>query len=133
MPEKVTQARIKTLTDEGKPTIVRDAKVTGRLVAVNKTGKSYKVQRDLWQGQRGRKVLVMTVRHTLGGTEEMTLDDARSKATAILDLIKRGIDPNAPPPEPGHLVPDMHQIAFARPAVDGVDDINNPVPGTDDA
>ena len=40
------------------------------------------------------------MRHTLGGTEEMTLDDARSKATAMLDLIKRGIDPNAPPPEP---------------------------------
>lgn len=100
MPEKLTEAKIKALTYDGKPAVVRDAKVTGLLVAVNKTGKSYKVQRDLWQGQRGRKVLVKTVRHTLGGTEEMTLDDARSKATAMLDLIKRGIDPNAPPPEP---------------------------------
>ena len=100
MPEKLTEAKIKALTYEGKPAIVRDAKVTGLLVAVNKTGKSYKVQRDLWVGPRGRKVLVKTVRHTLGGTEEMTLDDARSKATAMLDLIKRGIDPNAPPPEP---------------------------------
>ena len=34
------------------------------------------------QGQRGRKRLVKTVRHTLGGTEEMTLDDARSRAIA---------------------------------------------------
>ena len=100
MPEKLTEAKIKALAYEGKPAIVRDAKVTGLLVAVNKTGKSYKVQRDLWVGPRGRKVLVKTVRHTLGGTEEMTLDDARSKATAMLDLIKRGIDPNAPPPEP---------------------------------
>ncbi|WP_323717163.1 tyrosine-type recombinase/integrase [Paracoccus aminovorans] len=91
---------MKALKYEGKPAIVRDAKVTGLLVAVNKTGKSYKVQRDLWVGQRGRKVLVKTVRHTLGGTEEMTLDDARSRATAVLDLIKRGIDPNAPPPDP---------------------------------
>lgn len=78
MPEKLTEANIKAPTYEGKPAIVRDAQVTGLLVAVNKTGKSYKVQRDLWQGQRGRKVLVKTVRHTLGGTEEMTLDDARS-------------------------------------------------------
>lgn len=100
MPERLTEAAVKALKYEGKPAIVRDAKGTGLLVAVNKTGKSYKVQRDLWQGQRGRKVLVKTVRHTLGGTEEMTLDDARSRATAVLDLIKRGIDPNAPPPDP---------------------------------
>lgn len=100
MPEKLTEAKIKALTYEGKPAVVRDAKVTGLLVAVNKTGKSYKVQRDLWQGQRGRKRLVKTVRHTLGTTEEMTLDDARSRALAVLDQIKRGIDPNAPPPDP---------------------------------
>ena len=100
MPEKLTEARVKALAFDGKPAVVRDAKVTGLLVAVNKTGKSYKVQRDLWQGPRGRKVLVKTVRHTLGGTEEMTLDDARSRALAVLDQIKRGIDPNAPPPDP---------------------------------
>lgn len=100
MPEKLTEAGVKALKYDGKPAIVRDAKVTGLLVAVNKTGKSYKVQRDLWQGQRGRKRLVKTVRHTLGGTEEMTLDDARSRAIAVLDQIKRGIDPNAPPPDP---------------------------------
>ncbi|MBS0002370.1 MAG: integrase family protein [Thioalkalivibrio sp.] len=100
MPEKLTEARVKALAFEGKPAVVRDEKVTGLLVAVNKTGKSYKVQRDLWQGPRGRRVLVKTVRHTLGGTEEMTLDDARSRALAVLDQIKRGIDPNAPPPDP---------------------------------
>jgi hypothetical protein len=100
MPEKLTEARVKALAYDGKPAAVRDAKVAGLLVAVNKTGKSYKIQRDLWQGQRGRKVLVKTVRHTLGGTEEMTLDDARSRAAVLLDQIKRGIDPNAPPPDP---------------------------------
>lgn len=99
MPERLTEARIRALAYEGKPAVVRDAKVTGLLVAVNKTSKSYKVQRDLWQGPRGRRVLVKTVRHTLGGTEEMTLDDARSRALAVLDQIKRGIDPNAPPPD----------------------------------
>lgn len=99
MPERLTEARVRSLAYEGKPAVVRDAKVTGLLVAVNKTGKSYKVQRDLWQGPRGRRVLVKTVRHTLGGTEEMTLDEARSRALAVLDQIKRGIDPNAPPPD----------------------------------
>ncbi|MDK3075547.1 integrase family protein [Sedimentitalea sp. JM2-8] len=99
MPERLTEARVRSLAYEGKPAVVRDAKVTGLLVAVNKGSKSYKVQRDLWQGPRGRKVLVKTVRHTLGGTEEMTLDEARSRALAVLDQIKRGIDPNAPPPD----------------------------------
>jgi len=63
MPEKLTEAGVKALKYDGKPAVVRDAKVTGLLVAVNRTGKSCKVQRDLWQGPRGRKVLVKTVRH----------------------------------------------------------------------
>ena len=96
MPAKLAEAAVKALKYAGAPRVVQDARVTGLLVAVNQTGKSDKVQRDLWQGQRGRKRLVKTVRHTLGGTDEMTLDDARSKATAMLDLIKRGIDPERP-------------------------------------
>ena len=100
MPEKLTEAAVRALTFEGKPKMVRDAKVTGLMVAVNKTSKSYKVQRDLWQGQRGQKRLVKTVSHTLGGTDEMTLDDARSRALKVIEVIKSGIDPNAPPPEP---------------------------------
>ena len=83
MPEKLTEGLIKGLKFEGKPTSVRDAKVTGLMVAVNKTGKSYKVQRDLWQGQRGRRKLVKTVRHTLGTTEELTLEEARTRAAAV--------------------------------------------------
>lgn len=43
---------------------------------------------------------VKTARHTLGTTEDMTLDDARSRALAVPDQIKRGIAPNAPPPDP---------------------------------
>jgi len=100
MPERLTEARVKALAFEGKPAVVRDAKVTGLLVAVNKGSKSYKVQRDLWQGQRGRRVLVKTVRHTLGTTDEMTLEEARTRAGAVIEQIKRGIDPNAPPPDP---------------------------------
>jgi len=65
MPVKLTEGLIKGLKFEGKATTVRDAKVTGLMVVVNKTGKPYKVQRDLWHGQRGRRKLVKTVRHTL--------------------------------------------------------------------
>lgn len=100
MPERLTEGFIRGLQFQGKPSVVRDAKVTGLLVAVNKTGKSYKVQRDLWQGQRGRRKLVKTVRHTLGSTEEMTLEQARSRASAVIEQIKLGNDPNAPATDP---------------------------------
>ena len=94
-PRKLTEGFVQSLP-LGAPTIVRDTKVTGLMVAVNKHSKSYKVQRDLWEGQRGRRTLIKTVRHTLGTTEELTLEQARTKAEDIIRLIKRGVDPNAP-------------------------------------
>ena len=75
---------------------MRDTKVTGLLLAVNKTVKTYKVQRDLWRGQRGRREFIKTVRHTLGTTEELTLEQARLKAEDVIRQIKLGIDPNKP-------------------------------------
>ena len=75
-PRKLTEAFIKALPT-GAPVLIRDTKVTGLMVAVNKHSKSYKVQRDLWEGQRGRRRLVKTVRHTLGSTNELTLEQAR--------------------------------------------------------
>lgn len=45
-------------------------------------------------------MLAKTVRHTLGTTDEMTLEEARTRAGAVIKQIKRGIDPNAPPPDP---------------------------------
>jgi integrase len=94
-PRKLTEGFIQSLP-LGTPLIVRDTKVTGLMVDVNRTCKSYKVQRDLWQGQRGRRTLVKTVRHTLGTTDELTLDQARLKAEDVIRQIKLGIDPNAP-------------------------------------
>ncbi len=98
-PTKLTEAFVKGLPFDGIAYVVRDTKITGLMVAVNKTSKSYKVQRDLWDGQRGRRRLVKTVRHTLGTTDELTLDDARIKAGDVIRMIKRGIDPNAPSAE----------------------------------
>ena len=97
-PRKLTEAFVKALPT-GRPLVVRDTKVTGFMIAVNKHSKSYKVQRDLWHGQRGRRTLIKTVRHTLGSTEELTLEEARLKAEDVIRLIKRGIDPNAPQAE----------------------------------
>jgi hypothetical protein len=95
-PRRLTEAIIKSLAFDGVAYAVRDTKVTGLLVAVNKTKKSYKVQRDLWRGPPGRRTLVKTVRHTLGTTEELTLDQARLKAADVVRQIRLGIDPNEP-------------------------------------
>lgn len=95
-PTRLTEAFVKKL-ECGTYAVVRDTKVVGLMVAVSKRTKSYKVQRDLWAGQRGRRRLVKTVRHTLGTTEEMTLEEARIRAEEVLAQIKRGTDPNAKP------------------------------------
>ena len=94
-PRRLTEGFVKGLAI-GEPKVVRDTKVTGLLIAVNKASKSYKVQRDLWSGQRGRRTLVKTVRHTLGTTDELTLEQARLRAEDIIRQIKLGVDPNAP-------------------------------------
>ncbi|MEM9360554.1 MAG: integrase arm-type DNA-binding domain-containing protein, partial [Pseudomonadota bacterium] len=96
-PRRLTEGYINGLKYDGRGFLVRDTRVVGLMVAVNKLGKSYKVQRDLWQGRRGRRKLVKTVRQTLGCTEELTLDEARLRAEEVLRQIKLGIDPNAPP------------------------------------
>ncbi len=95
MPERLTENFIKGLAFEGKPRAVRDSKVTGLMVAINKTAKSYKVQRDLWVGQHGRRRLAKTVRYTLGTTDDLSLEQARDMAQTVIGQIKKGIDPNA--------------------------------------
>lgn len=94
-PRRLTEGFIKSLP-LGTPVAVRDTKVTGLMVTVNKKSKSYKVQRDLWRGQRGHRQLIKTVRHTLGTTSELSLEEARQKAEDIIRQIKLGIDPNEP-------------------------------------
>ena len=100
-PTKLTEAFIRDLTYENISFLVRDTSIKGLMIAVNKHCKSYKVQRDLWVGQGGRRRKAKTVRHTLGTTDEMTLDDARTLAMQVISQIKSGIDPNAPAATPG--------------------------------
>ena len=94
-PTKLTEGFINGLTVDGRTTcVVRDTKVTGLLVAVNKLSKTYKVQRDLWRGERGRRSLVKTVRVTLGTTDQLSLEAARLKAQEVIKQIMLGNDPN---------------------------------------
>lgn len=98
-PVRLTEAFVQKVQYKEQLAVIRDTKVTGLMLVVNKCSKSYKIQRDLWAGQRGRRKLVKTVRLTLGTTEDMTLDEARMRAEEMLMQIKRGIDPNAKPKE----------------------------------
>lgn len=95
-PTKLTEAIIQGLAYKDKSFLVRDTTIKGLMIAVNKHCKSYKVQRDLWVGERGRRRKAKTVRRTLGTTEELTLDDARTMAMQVISQIKSGTDPNAP-------------------------------------
>jgi hypothetical protein len=99
MPKKLTQKFVDALPI-GKLQTIRDAGVTGLLVKVGKTSASYAVQRELWTGERGSRRLVKTVRHTLGRTDALRLDAARTKALAVLSEIRAGRDPNAPKAAP---------------------------------
>ncbi len=96
---KLTQKLVDSQKWAGKTVLLRDAKTPGLILAVNKTSKTWKVQADLWQ----RRKLIKTVRHTMGSTEDMSLDEARTRAQEVLAQIKKGIDPNAPdaPIDPG--------------------------------
>ena len=74
--------------------MVRDTELKGFVVIVNKKSSSWAVQRDLWQGPRGRRRLVRCVRHTLGRVGIMPLRVAREKALEAIHLIQQGVDPN---------------------------------------
>lgn len=94
-PTRLTEGFVQKLPNHERAYTVRDTKITGLLLVVNKYSKSYKIQRDLWTGQRGRRRLVKTVRYTLGNAEELNLEEARIRAQEMLAQVKRGIDPHA--------------------------------------
>ncbi len=73
--------------------LVRDTAVRGLMLAVNRQSKTWKVQRDLYRQAK----LIKTVRTSIGDWPDMDVDTARTKAQETIALIKRGIDPNAPP------------------------------------
>jgi integrase len=82
----------------GGPSLTRDAKTRGLLMAVNRTTVVWKVQADLWRDRRK----VKTCRRTLGTTADIPLAEARRLAGAALASIQAGVDPwaTARPPAP---------------------------------
>lgn len=93
-PTRLTDSLIRALEPADTPYAVRDTAVKGLMVAVNKRSKSFKVQRDLWTGEHGRRRLVKTVRRTLGTVEELSVKDARREAMRLIASIQDGVDPN---------------------------------------
>ncbi len=98
-PRKLTEANVRDLPPStGRGYVVRDTELKGFIVIVNKKSSTWAVQRDLWQGARGRRRLVRSVRHTIGRVGIMPLRVAREQALEVIRLIQQGIDPNDPPP-----------------------------------
>ena len=120
-PRKLTETYIRSLKYEGKPYLVRDTHTTGLMIAVNKKSKTWKVQRDLWRGPRGYRRLLKTCRHTLGSTDDLTLEDARSQMSRIWDrehdrhLTRKLLEMIEPKFTP------KTRLAFRRLILDGVD------------
>lgn len=81
---KLTKSFIESLPLQ--PAIFRDSELIGFALRVQKTYKTYIVE---------KKVKGRAVRHTLGIVGQMTLAQARQKASETLALMGRGIDPNA--------------------------------------
>lgn len=93
-PIKLTEAFVGSLRPNGRRYVVRDTEVKGFLVAVNQRGMSYKVQKDLWVGEKGQRKLAKTVRRTLGEVGKVSVREARRLALEALSEIGAGVDPN---------------------------------------
>ena len=65
-PRRLTQRFVESLTWTGKRLFVRDSDLKGFMVVVNRTKKSYMIQRDLWRGPRGNRKLIGPRRVLLG-------------------------------------------------------------------
>ena len=64
------------------------------MVAVNQRGMSYKIQKDLWIGEKGQRKLAKTVRRTIADVGTVSVKEARRRALDALSQIGEGVDPN---------------------------------------
>ena len=88
----ISKRTVDALVVEGKDAVFWDRDLKGFGVRVHPSGrKVYLVQS---RGARGPKRL------TLGRHGDLTAEEARKKAAAVIDRIKRGEDPLPPKPEP---------------------------------
>lgn len=94
-PRRLTQDFVNLLKYNRKAFTVRDTEQKGFMVVVNQFSKSFVVQRDLWQGPRGKRRLAGTRRVTLGRVGALSLKDARDMARESITAFARGEDPRA--------------------------------------
>lgn len=93
-PIKITEALVASLKPNGQRYVVRDTEVRGFMVAVNQRGMSYKIQKDLWIGEKGQRKLAKTVRRTIADVGTVSVKEARRRALDALSQIGEGVDPN---------------------------------------
>jgi hypothetical protein len=94
-PRRLTQQFVEGLTWTGKRAFIRDSDLKGFMVVVNKTSKSYMVQRDVWRGPRGHRKLLGPRRPLIGRVGVISLKEAREKACGVIAQMSRGEEPNA--------------------------------------
>jgi integrase len=105
-PRRLTQQFVESIAWNGKKSFIRDADLKGFVVVVNKTSKSYMVQRDVWKGERGNRCLVGTRRVLIGRTGAMSLKEARDKARDVIAQMARGEVPCTTNPKSGLTLKD---------------------------
>ena len=93
---RITQKFVESLAWNGTRLFVRDADLKGFMIVVNRSSKSFMVQRDVWTGERGKRRLIGTRRALIGRVGTMSLKEARDKARQEIARMARGEEPNAP-------------------------------------
>ena len=83
-PRRLTEQFINGLQWTGKRQFIRDSDLKGFMVIVNRTSRSYAVQRDVWKGERGTRRLVGTRRALIGRVGVISMKEARDKALAVI-------------------------------------------------
>ena len=97
----ISKRTVDGLAVEGKDAVFWDRELAGFGVRVYPSGRKIYVVQS--RGPGGSK------RITLGRHGELTVEQARKEAVAVIDRIKRGENPVAAPPEPAFTVADLAQ------------------------
>ena len=95
----ISKRTVDRLAVEGRDAVFWDRELAGFGVRVYPSGRKIYVVQS--RGPGGSK------RITLGRHGELTVEQARKQAVAVIDRIKRGENPVAAPPEPAFTVADL--------------------------
>ena len=95
----ISKRTVDGLAVEGRDAVFWDRELAGFGVRVYPSGRKIYVVQS--RGPGGSK------RITLGRHGELTVEQARKQAVAVIDRIKRGENPVAAPPEPAFTVADL--------------------------